>query len=201
MRTFGLSLSIVFGVLLAPARAEQVVAQPAAPEPPRFEKGTVEIAVIGGAALPVSVFRVDPDRDLAMASLAIGRVMAGAPGRGSFEWLIEVTPFLQVRQPDTVRGWAVAPLFLRWNFPPMAGRARIFGEVSGSFLFTEDPVPVRTTTFNFLDQAGFGLRVHENARHAWVVGYRFQHISNGGRVKPNPGANFNLVYGGLSFLR
>ena len=62
-------------------------------------------------------------------------------------------------------------------------------------------MPVRTTTFNFMDQAGFGIRLEESHGRAWLVGYRFQHISNGGRVKPNPGANFNFLYLGISFLR
>jgi hypothetical protein len=73
--------------------------------------------------------------------------------------------------------------------------------VTGSLLFTTDPVPARTTTFNFRDEAGFGVRIAQNQRRAWLVGYRFQHISNAGRVKTNPGANFNFVYLGLSFLR
>jgi hypothetical protein len=167
-----------------------------------FERGTVEISVLGGTTLPVTLFRAKSDRQLSMASMAIGRVMAGGPGKGSFEMLVEVTPFFQVRQPDLVRGWAVAPLFLRWNFPPIGdGVARVYAELSGSVLFTTAPVPARTTTFNFMDQAGFGIRFEENRRRAWLVGYRFQHISNAGRVKPNPGANFNFVYLGVSFLR
>ena len=167
-----------------------------------FEKGTVEISVLGGTTLPITLFRAKSDRQLSMASFAIGRVMAGGPGKGTFEMLVDVTPFFQVRQPDLVRGWSAAPLFLRWNFPAIGdGVARVYGEVSGSVLFTTAPVPVRTTTFNFMDQAGFGIRFEENRRRAWLVGYRFQHISNAGRVKPNPGANFNFVYLGVSFLR
>jgi hypothetical protein len=166
-----------------------------------FEKGTIEISVVGGVSLPVSLFRAKSDHQLAMASVAIGRVMAGGPGKGSLELLAEVTPLFQVRQPDLVWGWSVTPLFVRWNFPAIGDAVRIFGEVSGSLLFTSAPVPVRTTTFNFMDQAGFGVRFEENRGRAWLVGYRFQHISNAGRVKPNPGANFNFVYLGLSFLR
>ena len=165
-----------------------------------FERGTVEISAIGGVTLPASLFRANADHQLALVSLAIGRVMAGGAGRGNLELLIDVTPFLQVRQPERVRGWSVAPLFVRWNFPPLGRRARIFGEVSGSMLWTTAPVPPRTTTFNFIDQAGFGVRIEETHSRAWLVGYRFQHISNGGRVRPNPGANFNLVYLGVSFL-
>ena len=89
-----------------------------------FEKGTIEISVIGGVSLPMSLFRAKSDHQLAMASLAIGRVMAGGPGKGSLELLVDVTPFFQVRQPDLVRGWSVAPLFIRWNFPADRRRGR-----------------------------------------------------------------------------
>jgi hypothetical protein len=162
----------------------------------------VEISVIGGTSLPVSWFEANSEHQLSMVSLQIGRVMAGGPGRGSLELLFDVTPFVPVRQPEPVRGWSISPLFVRWNFPPMGSKGpRIFAEVTGSLLFTTDPVPARTTTFNFRDEAGFGIRFAENHRRAWLLGYRFQHISNAGRVKPNPGANFNFVYLGLSFLR
>ena len=193
---------LIVAAIVQPALADQAgTIDPAAGSRMPFEKGTIEISVIGGVSLPVSTFRAKSDHQLAMASLAIGRVMAGGPGKGSLELLVDVTPFFQVRQPDVVRGWSVTPLFVRWNLPAMGQSARVFAEVSGSMLFTNAPVPVRTTTFNFMDQAGFGVRIEENRSRAWVVGYRFQHISNAGRVKPNPGANFNFIYMGVSFLR
>jgi Lipid A 3-O-deacylase (PagL) len=196
-----LVLSFLLVVAASPALADQAGADiPADEGRMPFEKGTVEISVLGGATIPTSLFRSNADHQLAMASFVIGRVMAGSRGKGSLELLVDVTPFFQVRQPDLVRGWSTAPLFIRWNFPAL-GPARIYGEVSGSLLFTTAPVPVRTTTFNFMDQAGFGIRLEESRGRAWLVGYRFQHISNGGRVKPNPGANFNFLYLGISFLR
>ncbi len=204
MLILGVLLSFLLAAPAQPVFADQAGAATAPDVELRmpFEKGTIEVSVIGGATLPISLFRAKSNHQLAMASLAIGRVMAGGPGRGNFELLVDVTPFFQVRQPDLVRGWSVAPLFVRWNFPPIGGpTVRIFAEVSGSLLFTTAPVPVRTTTFNFMDQAGFGVRFEESPGRAWLVGYRFQHISNAGRVKPNPGANFNFVYLGLSFLR
>lgn len=200
-------LRYLYALLVAAAVVQPVFAdQGGTPQPDAgsrmpFEKGTIEISVLGGVSLPVSTFRAKSDHQLAMVSLAIGRVMAGGPGKGSLELLVDVTPFFQVRQPDLVRGWSVAPLFVRWNLPAIGQTARIFAEVSGSMLFTNAPVPARTTTFNFMDQAGFGVRFEENRGRAWVMGYRFQHISNAGRVKPNPGANFNFIYLGLSFLR
>ena len=201
-------LRVLIFFLLVAAAPRAFADQSEALSPPHvesrmpFERGTIEISVIGGVSLPVSLFRAKEDHQLAMASLVIGRVMAGGPGKGSLQLLVDVTPFFQVRQPDLVRGWSVAPLFVRWNFAGIGQAAvRVFAEVSGSLLFTTAPVPVRTTTFNFLDQAGFGVRFEESRGRAWLFGYRFQHISNGGRVRPNPGANFNFVYLGLSFLR
>ena len=196
-------LSFLLVAAAHPVFADQAgAAAPDADHRMPFEKGTIEISIIGGASLPTSLFRARSDHQVSMASLAIGRVMAGGPGKGSLELLVDVTPFFQVRQPDLVRGWSVAPLFVRCNLPGIGDAAvRVFAEVSGSVLFTSAPVPARTTTFNYMDQAGFGVRFEESRGRAWLAGYRFQHISNAGRVKPNPGANFNFVYLGVSFLR
>jgi Lipid A 3-O-deacylase (PagL) len=184
--------------IVPPAFADQSGAPgPPAESPIPFERGTIEISVLGGGTLPVTTFHAKRNYQLAMASFAVGRVMAAGPG-GNFELLVDVTPFVRIRQPNPVRGWSVAPLFLRWNFPAI-GTAFVFSEGSGSLLFTNDPV--RTTSFNFMEQVGFGVRFEESRRRAWLVGYRFQHISNGGRIQPNPGANFNLLYLGLSFIR
>ena len=167
-----------------------------------FEKGAIEMSVLGGTTLPISLFRAVADRHLTMASFQVGRVMAGGPGGNNFQLVLDVTPLILIRQPDVVRGWSVSPLFMRWNFPPAGERGpRLFAEAGGGLLFTSEPVPVRTTTFNFIDQAGFGVRIEDSAGRAWILGYRFQHISNAGRVKPNPGANFNFVYAGVSFIR
>lgn len=198
---------MLWGALVSPARAEQSDAsRTPAGAPLRFEKGTVEIGGLVGTALPISLFRAKPERRLTMVSFSVGRVMTRRLGRGPLgghlELLVEATPLMLLRQPDSVFGAAVSPFFMRWNIAPLgARRARVFAEVSGGLLLTSHEVPARTTSFNFIDQGGFGVRFERDSRRAWLVGYRFQHISNGGRVRPNPGANFNFVYGGLSFMR
>jgi hypothetical protein len=157
-----------------------------------------------GTTLPITLFRAHKDRRLTMGAFQIGRVMThqrgAGPLAGSFELLLEITPVIVVSQAQQAFGLAASPLHMRWNFAPVRGLLRVFAEASGGILYTNHPVPTRTTAFNFIDQAGFGLRVGRGTRHAWLLGYRFQHISNGGRVRPNPGANFNFVYAGLSFL-
>jgi hypothetical protein len=200
-----LTLRLVLGLLLicvVPRSGYSGQGVPSTGTELPFEKGSVEISMLGGTSLPVSMFRADPGDKLTLASVQIGRVMSGGRDGNNLELILDATPFLLVHQPEAVRGWSVSPLFVRWNFPPVGARGpRVFGEFSGGLVFTEQAVPARTTTFNFIDQAGFGVRIEETAGRAWLVGYRFQHISNAGRVRPNPGMNFNLVYVGVSFIR
>jgi Lipid A 3-O-deacylase (PagL) len=203
-----LTLRLVLAVILLCFEVTPGLAGQNGPEadqadaPMPFERGAVEISILGGTSLPVPLFRANPDNQISMASFQVGRVMSGATNGNNLELVVDGTPFIFIRQPDGVKGWSVSPLFIRWNFPPAGHRgARIFGEIAGGLLFTTAPVPVRTTTFNFIDQAGFGVRIEESERRAWLVGYRFVHVSNGGRVRPNPGANFNFVYLAVSFVR
>ena len=166
-------------------------------------KGSIERSVIAGTSLPMTLFRAHPDRRLTTAAFQLGRVMTNDRSAGNFELLLEISPFLWAHQPENAFGVTASPVHMRWNVGPGRSRPlRVFAEASGGIVYTNVPVPMRTTTtFNFIDQAGFGLRLGRNPRRAWLLGYRFQHISNAGRAKPNPGVNFNFVYGGVSFLR
>jgi len=171
----------------------------------RLEKGDVEVGAILGSTLPVAWLRAHADRRLTMASLDVGRIVSARQGRGlvagNFEFLLEITPFMELHQPAHAFGLTASPLHMRWNFAaPATPRLRLFAEVSGGIVYTNQAVPVRTTSFNFIDQAGFGVRIASRARRQWLAGYRFQHISNAGRVEPNPGANFNFIYIGVTFL-
>jgi len=196
-----LSVMLVWGTA-AFAQSEN---HPASAGTLELKKGDVEVGVIGGTSLPVSWLRAHADRRLTMASVAIGRVVSQSKGpgvlAGNFEFLVEITPLVAVQQPDWTAGLAASPLHMRWNFSAGA-RARIFAEASGGVIYTNHAVPIRAaTSFNFIDQAGFGVRIAGRARRQWLAGYRFQHISNAGRAEPNPGANFNFVYVGVTFLR
>jgi hypothetical protein len=42
------------------------------------------------------------------------------------------------------------------------------------------------------------VRIHGSARHALVLGYRFQHISNGNQLRTNPGVNSHVLLAGWS---
>jgi len=169
-------------------------------------KGSVEAGAIAGTTLPITLFRAHKDRHLTLGTIQVGRVMTNrlgtGPLAGSFEFLLEVAPLVLLQQPARTFGVAASPLHMRWNFLPVGARpVRLFAEASGGIFLTNKAVPLSSTRFNFIDQAGFGLRVGHHPTRMWLLGYRFQHISNAGRVKPNPGVNLNFVYAGLSFLR
>jgi hypothetical protein len=185
--------------------AEQAARQPEAGGA-QLQKGSVEAGAIAGTTLPITLFRAHNDRHLTTGTVQIGRVMTNqlgtGPLAGSFEFLLEVAPLILLQQPQRTFGLAASPLHMRWNFAPTGSRpARLFAEASGGIFLTNKAVPLSSARFNFIDQAGFGLRIGRHPTRMWLVGYRFQHISNAGRVRPNPGVNLNFVYAGVSILR
>ena len=175
------------------------------PAPSPLDKGTVETTILGGTTLPMTLFRAHKNRHLTMGALQLGRVLTHdrgpGPFGGNFEMLIEVAPLVVLQTPEQVLGVTASPLHFRWNFrAPARPFAAVFAEASGGIIYTNHDVPARTTNLNFIDQAGFGVRFLRRGKRAWTAGYRFQHISNGGRVRPNTGTNFNFLYTGLTIL-
>jgi hypothetical protein len=76
-----------------------------------------------------------------------------------------------------------------------------YAELAGGGLFTSNPVPPGTARANFTAHAGFGLRAFLRPQQAFVLGYRFHHISNGNRLPRNPGVNAHVVQVGWSYVR
>jgi hypothetical protein len=192
--------------LPTPLFADQAVPTPAPSDGAQLRKGTVEVGAIMGTTLPITLFRAHKDRHLTTGTVQIGRVMTNRRGSGplagSFEFLLEIAPLIVLQQPQRTFGVAASPLHMRWNFLPMGSRpVHLFAEASGGIFLTNKAVPLSSTRFNFIDQGGFGLRIGRHPTRMWLAGYRFQYISNAGRVKPNPGVNLNFVYAGVSFLR
>jgi lipid A 3-O-deacylase len=53
------------------------------------------------------------------------------------------------------------------------------------------------SAFQFGHHLGFGADFGE--RHQYMLGFRFQHLSNAGIVQPNQGINFSLIHFAYSF--
>lgn len=69
----------------------------------------------------------------------------------------------------------------------------------GAHLLSESKINSKdiSTNFQFGDHLGFGARLGDKLQ--WDIGYRFQHFSNAGIEKPNPGVNFHQIRFGMRF--
>jgi hypothetical protein len=74
--------------------------------------------------------------------------------------------------------------------------------IAGS-LISNQAVRVRSgaARSNFTFDFGGGVDIVRDSRRAITVGYKYEHISNGGRSRINPGVDVQLIYVGYSFRR
>jgi hypothetical protein len=84
-------------------------------------------------------------------------------------------------------------LMARHRFKDDTHVAQPFIEISSGPMWSTERVPAATSHFNFLSQLGVGYVFHSDRRRAWVLGYRFAHISNAGYGRLNSGLNINSL--------
>jgi hypothetical protein len=82
------------------------------------------------------------------------------------------------------------------RFIKSSGAFRPFIEVGAGVRLLTSPTIAHSyslgTAFQFADMAGVGAQF--GAHQQYQVGFRFQHVSNGGIKEPNPGINFSQLY-------
>lgn len=172
--------------------------------PVAYEDGSIEWGILAGGALPIDAHTARSDRRLSLLAVEIGRIVSKPHGRGvvagQFEILMQVMP-IAVRGPEDFWGVGLSPLFFRWNFSGTR-RVRPFAEVSGGLMLIDwdTPGPGRIAR-NFNEQAGLGIRIGHGSGRGVIVGYRYQHISNGSPSLPSPAVDTHLVYAGFSMIR
>ena len=143
------------------------------------------------------------------AQLRWGRVLTAPHGpgvlRGTLEYAFEVVPAFVMVQSETVFsrtifGGGVNPLLLQYNFT--RGRRFVpFLQAGGGMLFTTQDIPAGTAQFNFTPQGGMGVYWLRREHSSVALGVRYHHISNAGRIRPNPGHNALYFYTGISWWR
>ena len=169
--------------------------------------------------------------DFWAVQLRWGRVLTAPRGpgllRGSLEYAFEVVPAMVMRRSgilqgtltiggrssatieipvgsQTIFGGGFNPFLLQYNFAgrsPSDHRFVPFLQAGGGMLFTTDDVPAGTAQFNFTPQGGVGFYWLRGGGPSVVLGVRYHHISNAGRVTPNPGHNSLYFYCGLAWWR
>ena len=108
--------------------------------------------------------------------------------------------YIQFQEPFLTHGIGFTPK-IKYTFAAL-NRIRPYAEFAGGPFWTDlaGKIPEESSQFNFVLSAGFGVSYFLTDRAALNVGYRFQHISNGGTQYPNIGLNASLPYGGFSFF-
>lgn len=180
------------------------VASPPAAAQPAVVKGATEWSATAGAARGITLLQSTGGDRYATTQLAWGRVLTDLRGprwlRGRFEWSLEVVPALVEWSTGRARGVGVSPLGWRWNMAPR-GAWHPYAEVGGGALWTSAPIPDGTTGSNFTSFAGIGVRRLGARGHGLVVSYRLHHISNGNRLRRNPGVNAHMISVGWTRVR
>lgn len=107
--------------------------------------------------------------------------------------------YIQFQEPILTHGVGFTPK-IKYSF--VAGdRIRPYTEFAGGPFWSDltGKIPEESGQFNFILSAGFGVSYFLTDQAALNIGYRFQHISNGGTSYPNIGLNASLPFGGFSF--
>jgi hypothetical protein len=164
---------------------------PAIAQEDQVAKGDWNLALFATAGHSVS--GSEADGGIITSGAHLGKVLTNALGpgflRGKFEMGAGVTPLNVVWQDgDHTYGFGVTPVSFKWHFTS-AGKVVPYVELAGGMLWTNHEVPPGSTDFNFTPQAAFGIQLLRADRKAVSFSVRYMHISNGGRVAPNPGTN------------
>jgi hypothetical protein len=108
--------------------------------------------------------------------------------QGQLEYAFDVVPaWAIVQKTDTVYGAGVNPFAFKWIFSSPK-KVKPFFQIEGGTLFTTREVPEGTSQINFTTSGGIGAHFL-GEKHNFSAEVRFQHISNAGMTKPNPGIN------------
>lgn len=184
----------------------------------------LSVVVLGLAVPAVAQERPFGQRELRVSVVA-GQAFHREPGQGWGEFvspvvqwgrflsrrvepLVELHPLMLVNQPrfppDGERELVEAVALdvgIRWYFSPESWTPKLYVEVLEGAFYSLRPVPARGTSFNFLSQAGAGVRLPFGDRWQPFVQYRWVHISNAGTGHYNPDWDFHgLMIGGSLVL-
>ena len=116
-----------------------------------------------------------------------------------FETLPTVPPSIKSYRP-TRTGYGIAPLGLQINFRPHTKYQPFIG-ASGGLLYLNKQTPnLVGTRFIYTAEVNAGLEIKLKDKRAVSFGYKYYHISNGGRGLQNPGFDNNLFYVGYTYF-
>jgi hypothetical protein len=161
------------------------------------------------------------NRQCANAGLRFGYVFA-TKGNVTFEYTLDVVPAAILVQPpgnqfametgnvslvgkgrSAVYGFGVLPAGFKLAFARRRSLQPFFAVTTGMvYSMQKIPFPITDATrTNFTFEVGGGVQWMKSARKAFILGYKFAHISNAYRTSVNPGVDANMVYMGFSIFK
>ena len=200
-----LALVVLFAVPASAQDSAETAPPAGAPDPSvtALPIGTNEWTLAGAAGWGRPIFGYGTDNAFAFPSLSWARVLTRPAGhgalRGQFEWGIEVIPLFGQYHPESALGVGVSPLVWRWHFMPR-GPIAPYAELGGGVLWTDVDVPSDTTRANYTAHVTLAVRLAGAKARGAIIGYRFEHISNGNRADTNPSVNAHTVIVGWSLF-
>jgi len=136
-------------------------------------------------------------------SVVMNRNVTDAVGtgwlRGRMGVVVEIVPLFLLSQKSTA--YASGFNLLGRHYLDRGGNLRPFVTLGAGMLVSAQEIPDRVANLNFTPQAGIGFMVSDESRRLYTLEIRLHHLSNGGRVEPNPGINsvefqFGILFAG-----
>jgi len=108
---------------------------------------------------------------------------------------------VEILQRETAYGAGITPIGLQLDFAN-GSKVHPFAHVNGGFLYFNKSMPIEDSgQFQFVGEAGGGVRIFTSERRVINIGVRFHHISNGDRTGSNRGLNHFMIYAGFSVFK
>lgn len=182
-----------------------------------LQKRWNEIGIWGSVSFDApTLIGKTPDARFGNVGVRYGRVLLTSR-TVAFEWTIDAVPmailsskrfvalpeggFILNQARKSVHGWGTAPIGLKFNFRRNC-RGQPFAHATGGFLYFNEAVPESNAArFNFTFDFAGGIQIVNSSRRAFIIGYKYQHISNGNRALVNPGTDVQMIYAGFSVFK
>ncbi|HTG86365.1 MAG TPA: acyloxyacyl hydrolase [Pyrinomonadaceae bacterium] len=155
------------------------------------------------------------DRKLFLAAFRYGRTLT-ANDTLALQWTVDAVPVAVATgtivsrnfiggtppfQRETAYGAGITPIGLQLDFAN-GSKIHPFAHVNGGFLYFNKSMPIEDSgQFQFVGEAGGGVRIFTSDKRAVSIGVRFHHISNGDRHGANRGLNNFVFYAGFSIFK
>jgi len=164
----------------------------------------------GGPSIVTQAYGGVPDGDLLMASVYVTRAVVRWKGFAA-GYFAELTPLVvMTKVPGTsgiswdssaVAGVGLQPVGVRLS-QQIGGSVLAFAEAAGGGAgFTRAVPRPDARALNVLASGGGGIRIGKRAGRAgraYLLGYRFTHLSNAYTAPNNPGYNAHIFYLGVT---